>query len=631
MIKSLIETSTNKLKADNVRKIIDKLFNDESFAEFSNQFEFSIVNKDLVRFVKRLFAKDDTLSAENVFEEFIRTFLFRAPTIEKFDAFVEYFGSRLNLSRELAQKICFEPINISINERGILIGRSFYMQALNSQTKTPTSNFSWTKIAREIILQTGLALQNNENLLLVSESGFGKTTMIQYLASVLNHELVILNLSSEVDINSLFGYFKILSNEQWLESIKNDFVEIFKQSFDEQKNSEFLDKLERLHFNKKYSVLLKIMTQFATRESKKAAGSDVVNNWLRFQKLLMSFDPTGSILRFKYHDGILIDAIQSGKWLLIDEINLLPRESYAQLVPILDKSLDFINPIENLSSSSNCIKKHPDFRVIGCMNPGNSVGKSNLPEFFRSLFTETNIACFGEIGFNDYCEIIQSYNSGYMTETIAQIFIDLKGIEKELVTFNQEFPEFSVRNLCRALRYFSKLKVDRVNLHQALDLLLTSNLSEKSRLDVEQIFCKHGFDLKKFANSKLDYRNSTEETQTVRVENVQIEIGSETIQNCTNKFIITPTLKNRLRTLAKIVQSGYPGLLQGETSVGKTSMIIYLAQLTGNKCIRLNNHEGIDISDYIGSYQPQQNGEFKYVYGNYFTCLIIKFSHNFFY
>ena len=43
-------------------------------------------------------------------------------------------------------------------------------------------------------------------------------------------------------------------------------------------------------------------------------------------------------------------------------------------------------------------------------------------------------------------------------------------------------------------------------------------------------------------------------------------------------------------------------LLQGETSVGKTSLICYLAQLSGNKCVRVNNHEHTDLQEYVGSY-----------------------------
>jgi len=53
----------------------------------------------------------------------------------------------------------------------------------------------------------------------------------------------------------------------------------------------------------------------------------------------------------------------------------------------------------------------------------------------------------------------------------------------------------------------------------------------------------------------------------------------------------------------------YPILIQGETSTGKTSLIRYLAALTGNKVVRINNHEHTDLQEYIGSYASDKEGE----------------------
>lgn len=49
-------------------------------------------------------------------------------------------------------------------------------------------------------------------------------------------------------------------------------------------------------------------------------------------------------------------------------------------------------------------------------------------------------------------------------------------------------------------------------------------------------------------------------------------------------------------------------LLQGETSVGKTSLIHWLAAATGNKCVRINNHEHTDIQEYVGTYSADSAG-----------------------
>jgi midasin len=42
--------------------------------------------------------------------------------------------------------------------------------------------------------------------------------------------------------------------------------------------------------------------------------------------------------------------------------------------------------------------------------------------------------------------------------------------------------------------------------------------------------------------------------------------------------------------------------------VGKTSLITYLAGLTGHKCLRINNHEHTDLQEYLGQYSADVDG-----------------------
>ena len=58
-------------------------------------------------------------------------------------------------------------------------------------------------------------------------------------------------------------------------------------------------------------------------------------------------------------------------------------------------------------------------------------------------------------------------------------------------------------------------------------------------------------------------------------------------------------------------------LIQGETSVGKTSLIQWLAKATGNHCVRINNHEHTDIQEYLGCYTSDENGKLVFQEG---TC-----------
>ena len=77
----------------------------------------------------------------------------------------------------------------------------------------------------------------------------------------------------------------------------------------------------------------------------------------------------------------------------------------------------------------------------------------------------------------------------------------------------------------------------------------------------------------------------------------------------------TKSFKSLLKQLAGVVAvSDYAIILQGPTSAGKTSTVQYLANITQNKVIRINNHMHTDIQEYLGSYVPDKEGGGKLIF-----------------
>lgn len=76
-------------------------------------------------------------------------------------------------------------------------------------------------------------------------------------------------------------------------------------------------------------------------------------------------------------------------------------------------------------------------------------------------------------------------------------------------------------------------------------------------------------------------------------------------------------VKRHLKDVIRITSlgSGIPILLEGDTSVGKTSLINYLAKSTGHFCARVNNHEHTDIQEYIGTYVADAVGKLTFKEG----------------
>ena len=77
------------------------------------------------------------------------------------------------------------------------------------------------------------------------------------------------------------------------------------------------------------------------------------------------------------------------------------------------------------------------------------------------------------------------------------------------------------------------------------------------------------------------------------------------------KYVVTETVKGHLSNLARaVLLRRHPILLQGPTSSGKTSLVEYLAQRTGHRFMRINNHEHTDLQEYLGTYVTDETGAY---------------------
>jgi midasin len=74
-------------------------------------------------------------------------------------------------------------------------------------------------------------------------------------------------------------------------------------------------------------------------------------------------------------------------------------------------------------------------------------------------------------------------------------------------------------------------------------------------------------------------------------------------------YIFTKSIQENLKRLVRVCSAQLPCLIQGDTSIGKTSLVKWLAQATGNVLIRINNHDHTDLQEYIGSYVIEPSGQ----------------------
>lgn len=106
-----------------------------------------------------------------------------------------------------------------------------------------------------LLEQLTIAISSLEPLLLVGETGTGKTTSVTHLSSILRRNLVSLNLSTQTESSDLLGGFKPLDPKLPAGEILSAWLGLFERTFSRKKktNRQFEDVLRKVVGGAKWS------------------------------------------------------------------------------------------------------------------------------------------------------------------------------------------------------------------------------------------------------------------------------------------------------------------------------------------------------------------------------------------
>ena len=90
---------------------------------------------------------------------------------------------------------------------------------------------------------------------------------------------------------------------------------------------------------------------------------------------------------FEWHDGILVEAMQAGGLLLIDEISLANDSVLERLNSVFEQDRMLILS-EKSSSEAIKIVGQAGFNIVATMNPSGDFGKKELSPALRNRMTE---------------------------------------------------------------------------------------------------------------------------------------------------------------------------------------------------------------------------------------------------
>ncbi|GJQ13145.1 hypothetical protein GpartN1_g4936.t1 [Galdieria partita] len=370
-------------------------------------------------------------------------------------------------------------------------------------------------------------------------------------------------------------------------------------------------------------------------------------------------------IEFRFQVGPLIRAMKEGHWILFDEINLAPFEILEGLSLLLERGMLAVSN-EILSGKSNHVAEntyleaHPNFRIFAAMNPPTDVGKRGLRASFRKKFTEIYVD--ENLDEEDLIILVSKRYFGRnredcteeeyrIVQDVVHFYLSSRSLcqSQYLVDANGRKPHYSLRALCRTLDLaqctYCRMKPvksawmrHRRALYEGASLSFISQLSFSSRSSIEKLADDIFLSKNSLKNMKMSQLVKVPTIMSVSYCFVEMEgywilsqnpihldhyrssNGSSkvSIEEGDDQFITTPSVRQTMRDLLRTLQYGAPKyalLLQGPTASGKTSLVSYLARTTGQTLLRINHHEHMDLSEYLGSFQMDDTGSFHFVQG----------------
>lgn len=605
-----------------------------------------VSTRDLIKLCQRANAQFSVTSAECayfVFQNAVDVFCSYLPQSKEKTTLITNIGAKLGIIRSRCEHFAneYKP-DVEFGKESFKIGRATLptikaeeepntesqsgskRQKLTMQStktifkQTPKrATFSFTRLASCIMERIAVCVSHSEPVLLVGETGVGKTSSVQFLAERTDHKLVAINMNNQSDVSDLVGGFKPVELNYVLAPLRYEFEHLFRHTFNSDKNLQFL-RIFATHFNNgRHSVIIRTILSVTNSLFSKPEhrSNPLLPRWQtlheKLQRLQMQLDKSIN-LSFAFIPGSLVNSISNGDWVLLDEINLASAETLECLSTILEPEGSVVL-LER--GDFMPVKRHPDFRIFACMNPNTDIGKKDLPVGIRNRFTEffvDELTTDADLGLlvGDYLA-----NTGIQRKSVHSIVKLYKSLrrlsELQLNDGLGNRPVYSLRTLCRSLRICARNLCGSIerNLYESFCLSFLTQLDPESHqlvlLLIRDALLQNP---KAVLNMSLPQLGE----HYLQFEGYWIQRGSLEPQSCEH-YILTDSVKKNLQDLARIISIGkLPILLQGPTSAGKTSLIDYVARRSGNRCLRINNHEHTDLQEYIGTYAADLSGKLSF-------------------
>ena len=270
---------------------------------------------------------------------------------------------------------------------------------------TTRSSLIWTKAMRRLFILVSEALVNNEPVLLVGETGSGKTTVCQVLAEGMGKELHIINAHQNTETGDIIGGQRPYRDRlRYQSQLVTELRSFFSHRPDISDMA--LDDLAQEFSNLDVERLL----ASSGNPDEMSANIDKIRNTFNRQKIL-----------FEWVDGALVQAMKRGEPFLLDEISLADDSVLERLNSVLESSRSIV--LAEKGGDEVHITATDGFQFFATMNPGGDYGKKELSPALRNRFTEIWVPAVED--HDDLIQIVRASLIGDSQE--SELIVDFAG------------------------------------------------------------------------------------------------------------------------------------------------------------------------------------------------------------
>ncbi|KAL7067013.1 hypothetical protein ACR3K2_25750 [Cryptosporidium serpentis] len=291
-----------------------------------------------------------------------------------------------------------------------------------------SQNIIMTDTFKRMARLVNYCIEFDEPVLLVGPTGCGKTTICQEFASAKGRRLYVINCHQHIEAGDMLGSLRPSRDAatQLRQELKNLLNEFSCLANSNHCNSNFnihiqgiLDLIKHVveiisdqdkyinqklygEFQSSFKSLKEQIETSLSSESIRLKTDNLDSNYSyllsKANEILFQYQKNrtnnekGAL--FEWQDGPVIEAMKSGSYLLLDEINLCDDSVIERLNSLLENGKNRSITITEKSDSTNgldssmFIKANPNFRIFATMNPGGDYGKRELSPALRNRFTE---------------------------------------------------------------------------------------------------------------------------------------------------------------------------------------------------------------------------------------------------